>query len=303
MRGTPNIAKVATGVQEGLVITPALTKYLMNDPGPYYSELVADIIKEQLTGQERIRHGSFSASAISLHCYRAGVFQFLGATQDAGPDTLRNVVLSNLFLDGHWRHLRLQAICLEMDVIDTIEYLMVDDQYKLVGTADGISFEHGYGVEFKGAHSRQFQIIRRMKRPIEHHVWQVHAYMLMTGMDTWYVFYEDKDTSDWKEYKITRDEAIIDQIKMYLTSCHTILDTQLLPPMLGECTRGEGPWWGCNYRDICKGCDEWPRESNVSVSREELIQITPKRRGGKVTKLPPISASSKSITEVFPSTS
>lgn len=303
VRATPNIAKIATGVQSDLVITPALTKYLMQEPGPYYSEIVADLIKDQLLGEERIRYGSFSASSISLHCFRAGVFQFLGAKQNEGSDSLRNAVLSNLFLDGHWRHLRLQAVCLEIGVIDTIEFLMVDENLKLIGTADGISFEHNYGVEFKGAHERQFQIIRRMKRPVEHHYWQVHAYMLLTGMKTWYIVYEDKNSSDWKEYKITRDERVIDQIKGYLRSCHTILNTEQLPPMLEPCTSKEGPYKGCNYRDICERCGTWPQDKDVSVSREALVQIRPKRRTGGRVNLDRPSVSSESITEVFPSTS
>jgi hypothetical protein len=300
MRSTPNLSKISIGLQGKLAITPAVTKYMMLDPGPYYSEETIEIITNQLAGSGRIRHSSFAASSLSLHCYRAGVFQWLGATQNAGRDEIRNAVLSNLFLDGHWRHLRWQAVLLECGVIDTIEHLMQD--HGMIGTADGVNFAENFGVEIKGCNSYQYTIIVRMKRPLEHHIWQVHAYMLLTGMDLWYVLYENKDTNDWKEFRIERDPLITDEILRYVKSSRSVIELKQLPEMLPDCKEKIGAYRGCNYTDVCERSKEWPRDQDVSVSRVDL----PTRKGkrGKVTAsvgLP--SVSSGSITEQWPSNS
>ena len=299
MKATPNLKRVKVAQEQGLKLTPTLVSYFMSNPEPFYPTDIAEMIADQLTTPGRVRTGSLAASSLPLHCYRAGVFQWIGADQNASRDELRDAILNNLFLDGHWRHLRLQATLLVTDLIDTIEHPLHHKELNIRGTADGISFEHGYGVEIKGAHDFSFQMLGNMKKPLDSHYWQTQAYLMLTGFDRWYVLYENKNTSDFKEFVVEPDQFMFDEIRQYARTVNTVLEhSRELPPMLPGCTQHDDTFKRCQYSTLCGGLSgSWPSDRQVSVSRSQLPM--PKKKRGTVTKLPSVSVSSPSGAEGF----
>lgn len=276
-----NLKRIVSFNQQGLVLSQELTKYFMSGAAPLYPEDVIEIIAQQLRSQPRDRTRSLSASSLPIHCERAGVFQWVGAKQNSSRDELRDAILNNLFLDGHWRHLRWQAVLLDSGLADTIEWSMKDDALGIKGTADAISFEHGYGIEIKGCHDHQFQILTNMKAPLQSHIFQVQAYMLLTGIERWHVLYENKNTNNFREFVVEKDEGAFDQIRRYTNSIKVLIErTRVLPDVLDECSRKEGAYKGCAYSDVCRETKEWPHDNKTSVSKSNLPN--PTRRRGKV---------------------
>lgn len=254
---TADLAKIVRRAKrkKELILTPRLDEYLLANRELFpYDDEVAEIVRAIMTRTPRNRAQSFSSSSRGS-CLRAQMFGYMGVPQISTSD----VVLQNLFSDGHWRHLRWQALLLHARLIDEVEYPfeIVETETDTVwvrGSLDGINLSERWGLEIKG--------IRTLKwvddGPLDSHLLQIHTYMMGTGIDTFVLLYEDKLSSDWREFVVRRDEKIMDEV---LQEIETLIDSakrRRLPVVQEECKNGKGaPFTSCPYRRVCLGTADW----------------------------------------------
>lgn len=246
------------------IITHRLNMFLMQNPNLVVDQWVADMIRDQITKQPRVRSGSFSSSAAGS-CLRRQIFQFQGI--DSGG--VNSPQLQNIFYDGTWRHLRWQAVLLHAGILSDIEFPLTWPEKRSVGTMDGIGIvpdDHPkeewrgleFGFELKGVNTYGYQQAYNVK---EDHLNQIHRYFLSGGFDLFVVVYEDKNTQEWKEWVIEPDPARLSAQQAELDALNDYADKQILPPMLTDCIQATGPNWKyCPYAGktgVCVNREIW----------------------------------------------
>ena len=176
----------------------------------------------QLTSRpQRSRVGHWSASSTGT-CMRAQQFTFLGMPQRDHKETLLNV-----FAGGEYMHLK--------------------------GTMDAV-LSSGEGLELKSINTWGFGNVCSFG-PKPAHRLQVHAYMLATGMESFRVLYEDKNTNLMKEFIVPREEKLIREISEDLEKLAEYSAQRRLVPMLQECKNETGRFISCPYAPICEEAD------------------------------------------------
>jgi hypothetical protein len=127
-----------------LILTPHIERYLAFHDGINMQDANAiRLITKQLKAAPRDRSASFSASSRGS-CLRAQMFGYIGM-----PDSPASVRLRGIFMDGHWRHLKWQALLLEAGLLNSIEYPLLHKPWRMRGTVDGL-YTPDYGLEIKG---------------------------------------------------------------------------------------------------------------------------------------------------------
>lgn len=247
----------------GLLVTPRYEQYLATHPNILVDETVADFIKDELTTPQRNRRLTFSASARGA-CPREQVFQFTSIK----PVPKLNTDLYAIFHQGTFMHLKWQALLLDAGILDEPEITCRVDEYNMTGTVDGMGTIPSaqqtvfgadiFGWELKSINSRGFQWVLD-KGPNQHHMLQIHAYMLATGWTVWSLIYENKDTQQWKEFTVHRDEEIVDQVRSELRYLNEHVENKELPPILDECKKKQGAYKKCAFAHACLEQDEWPQ--------------------------------------------
>lgn len=242
-------------------ITPRLNNWLVqNDTGiKIQSEAVAERIFEMMApGQiSKGRHGAFHPSQL-YQCRRAQVFGY----HNAPTHKSYSPTLMNLFNDGHFRHLRWQIMLLSAGIIEEVEVPVSSPKLRLEGSMDGVNWSEGWMFELKGT-SQFRQVQQRGAMPA--HIKQVHAYLLMAGLEKAIIVYEDKSSQDWLEIEVERDDEISAQITYILSKLNSAIDNNTLPEVLSECKNQEGEYKSCPYASICLGIKR-PEEIAASVS-------------------------------------
>ena len=229
------------------IVTSIVEDYLDEHDGLVLDDEKAARLAALVTTPPRDRSGSFSGSARGT-CERAQVFQFLGVPKGGrGIDTK----LQSVFLDGTWRHLRWQMLLLaageRYSIPVEVEVPFRNEDLRLRGSVDGIV--DGHGFELKG--TRAFQSAR--SKPFAAHVLQVHSYMVLTGLDTFSIVYEDKATQDTSEHIIERNPKTEAKVRGELERLNAAIDTEALPAVQRGCSAEvkSQEWWDCPYRAVC----------------------------------------------------
>lgn len=203
-------------------------------------------------GGGRNRRRLFRASGMG-GCLRQRVFTYLGVP---GQKEITSG-LSNIFHTGHFLHLKWQLAGLTEGWLSKAEVPVENEPLLLGGTMDGILYDDS-GFEFKTINSWGFKKVHQ-DGPKPEHVLQTHAYMLMTEMDAFSVVYENKDTAEWREFRVRKDPTALAKVQEELDTLHGSLDRQELPPVLPACAAGEGMQFrNCPFRLICVETKEWP---------------------------------------------
>lgn len=242
------IEKIASGDHW---IIPRYNEVLREDPSTVAQlRALAKIMDRPI----RNRRGSFSASGAG-GCLRARQFQFAGKEQ-IKPDEKA----LNIFENGDFFHLRMQVAGIIGGYLTGAEvgYRMPikGTGMELVGTLDGITSEDEI-AEFKSINMNGFSQIKKFG-PKRDHVYQVHAYMLLTGMRIARIVYENKNTQDLKEFYVEADDDTLLSVEMELDDLAHATEAKELLPMLEKCvTEGVDKW--CPYRKIC------PEQTSISV--------------------------------------
>lgn len=192
----------------------------------------------------RVREGSWSASSQGK-CMRMQQFVYLGKPARRPDDKLQNI-----FANGDFVHLRHQAFGTVAGYVTSAEVAAVNKQYQLRGTLDGI-LSNERGFEIKSINNYGFDTIKTFGVKPEHR-YQVHAYMLLTGIDVFHVLYENKADNLMKEIVVTREPKIIDEIREELDTLNEATDAKRLLPMLQECKNLTGQFNRCPFAPICE---------------------------------------------------
>lgn len=190
-----------------------------------------------------------------MSCRRAQMFERIGVPSERAGNL--DADLLNIFADGSWRHLRLQAHGLLAGVLTDIEVKCESKRWGLVGSADGEG-EHRrtgdiYGVEFKGVHHMHAGL------PLSNHLWQVESYLLMRPHWAFMVImYEDKGSQQWREFIIRRNPTRRALLKRRLRGLNHLLVNEELPNVKEGCRAQKGKEYKeCAYRQFCLGCTSW----------------------------------------------
>lgn len=248
------------------IITPDLTRFLLDNPNIVYEQWVVDRIAEQLAKKPRVRSSTFSASAAGT-CPRKQVLSFIGSPGRQSDD----IQLANMANDGTWRHLRLQANLLQAGIVDDIEYGVPWPARRAMGTLDcvmtvpqtasrvdwrGLSA----GVELKGAYS--FKAWKIQAEGPQVYLPQVRRYFASTALDLFVILIENRDSLEWQEYVYERAGVDVQGSLDELDELNGHVDAQTLPVPLPDCARHIGTVFNhqCQYGGkggICATASTW----------------------------------------------
>lgn len=238
--------------RDKLIITPRFEPWLLQNPELVVDPEIARWVAGELMKEGRDRSGSWSASGMT-RCPRERTFQHLGVPQARKADSTKLMV----FHDGHMRHFKWQALLMQAGIIDRVEVPFHIEELNTRCTVDamGINDQWGrFGVEFKGANSYSFKKVIE-EGPKEEHIWQIHAYMLASELDIWSLIYEDKNSNEWKEFTIRRDEEIIEGVISELSTLDQALKDEVLAEPLQECIDKKGKYSRCDFAYMCLKTD------------------------------------------------
>lgn len=243
MSFTQNLKRIKKA--ENLLVTPKIIAFLEKHPdGVVWDEAGYELWRElthRASGNED-RSGRFGASSRGT-CPRAQIFSFLGmpATRTIGVDQ------QNLFNDGKWRHLRWQMMAMQAGALTHAEWPVNLPKYRVKASIDGLNTNEKFGFELKGD--------RRWARVLdgvpEAHILQVHTYLLAMGWDTFVYMVENKETQEFREVIVHRDEAVIREVRQELQELNEYVEYNRLPPILPACAAKEGPYRSCPYAQQC----------------------------------------------------
>jgi hypothetical protein len=243
-------------VQALLPITVRHEKWLTENSNPVYSDKALKFAQQQLagvTGSQRLRKKMFRASSATT-CPRAQVFKYIGMPVRAEVDSK----LSNIFATGNFLHLKWQMQGLTEGWLEEAEVPVDRDDLNAGGTMDGILYTGG-GLEFKSINDRGFGKVTSFG-PLEGHLYQVHNYMYLGDIGHFSIIYENKNTGEWREFRVDRNEMLIKQAEIRFAELNEHVDKKILPKVLPDCRVEEGTQFRqCPYRDVCLKVKLWPQ--------------------------------------------
>jgi hypothetical protein len=227
------------------LVTPIHEEWLTHNTNPTYSLKAVSFLGDQLTHKPRERKETFSASSIG-RCRRAQQFSYLGVKPTSF--TAKQVQILH---NGMWMHLRWQMAGLTAGWLCEAEVLVPDNAAGLKGTMDGVLWGTHQVVEFKSINSHGFGIINSFGIDPVHND-QVHAYMYASDTDLAVVIYENKDTQDWKELLIERDEETVAEIVTRADELWIKTWSKELYEPKSKCIDKEGTeYTQCPFRKVC----------------------------------------------------
>lgn len=103
-------------------------------------------------------------------------------------------------------------------------------------------------VEFKSINTKKFDKLPQ-KLPDSKHMRQLQLYFYQTGLRYGYVYYEDKDNQRQKQYRVARDQKIIDSVIEEILTTVEYVKKKELPDRPFVAT--DIPCRFCNFRDMC----------------------------------------------------
>jgi len=242
-------------IQTDLPITVRHEKWLTENANPNYSDAAIDFAQDQLrgvTGSQRLRKKMFRASA-AHDCKRKQVFNYLGMPKKEEIESR----LSGIFQTGNFMHLKWQMSGLTEGWLTRAEVPVDRPEWNAGGTMDGVMYTGG-GFEYKTINDRGFGRVTTYG-PLEGHLAQVDNYMYLGELDHYSIVYENKNTAEWREFKVDRDEKRMTDTKEGFESLNEFVANQTLPMVLPDCKVMEGTTYRqCAYRDICLKTKGWP---------------------------------------------
>lgn len=225
---------------------------------PEALEFARRVLNKEIGGARR-RKRLFRASSAGS-CGRKQLFAVVGAPRITKIESRA----AGIFANGNFVHLRWQMLGLTagwIPDIDHAETARENESLFLGGTLDAISYKDT-GVEIKSINSRGYRSVMQYGAK-EDHQFQTDAYMLVSGLETFSIIYENKDTQEWREFRHDRtdkgDRATLAELE-WLNN-HRVDGT--LPKMLPECELGEGSTFRqCPFRKICPTAKRLPKEAS-----------------------------------------
>jgi len=90
-----------------------------------------------------------------------------------------------------------------------------DEEMELHGHTDGVLALNGnlFVIDFKTCSKSVYDELNRRNEPLEAHVFQVNIYMYILGVPAAFLFYENKNSMEIKEFLLVQDNEIIEEVK------------------------------------------------------------------------------------------
>lgn len=226
------------------IVTPRYDRFLESSKEIIFDPWVVDAVTERLLKRQTARNGRLGASSAGS-CLRAQVLTYLGA-----PGRPADTQLLRIFQDGHWRHMRMQAILLQAGIIKEVEFPVRWKRVRASGDIDGMGIvpeDHPvpewrgkeFGLEIKGAMSFAFANIEKLGP--ERYYDQVARYFLYSGFDLFVILVESKDTQAMVEYVVTEQDVDMGRQLHELQVVNDHIDHRRLPPKQEMCAQARGP--------------------------------------------------------------
>lgn len=243
-------------------VTPLVEAFLMDNPeGVVWDEagfaLFREIVERSQGNDAQGRAGRFGASSRGT-CHRRQMFSFLGMPSLR----LMDPEVQNMFNDGKWRHLRWQMMMVQSGAATHAEWPASLGKYRMKTSIDAVNTERHFLFELKGDR----YIARILGEGIpEAHVLQMHSMMLVTGWNEFVYIMEDKGTQQWREFRVTKDPAIMREVRNEMEVLNDHVERRVLPDVLPACATKEGPYRTCPYARQCIDRhravgNQWPDE-------------------------------------------
>jgi hypothetical protein len=249
------LSTLAKATDGGHIITMRHSKWLENNSNATYSPEAIQFAHEALTsevGGNRARRLAFRGSDTGS-CGRKRLFKYAKIKYDERVTEKQ----ANIFHTGNFLHMKWQMAGLTEGWLAQAEVPMEIEHLMIQGTADGILYD-GSGFEFKTINPRGYAGVMSYG-PKSDHIYQMHAYMLMGGLDMYSIVYENKADQEWREFRVPRDETIIKNITDDLEELISSIETKTLLPMLPDCKQEKGMQFNyCPFKDVCHTYEEWP---------------------------------------------
>lgn len=246
-------------IDSDLVISPRHEQWLAKNANPVYSKRALDFGVEQLALQAkpRDRRGTVSASSLGS-CRRRQQFTFIGM-----PELPPSAKTAQIFQNGTFMHIRYQMAGLTEGWLADAEVAVGRNKYWLSGTQDGIAYD-GSVVELKSANSNSFNRVMTFG-PLAGHPFQVGTYVLTTDAEKGVLLYENKDTQDFKEFVLTRDELPLREIQEINDKLWDQIEQRELVEPLDDCLAKTGyKYTGCPFRKDCLKVRTWGEAEEIA---------------------------------------
>ncbi len=231
-----------------LPITMRHERWLETNATPQYSPEALEFAKKVLAhevGGNRDRKSLFRASGLGS-CQRRQLF----AANDVAGITDISSDLANIFATGNFLHLKWQMAGLTEGWLKQAEIPIESKEYSFGGTLDGILYDNSL-FEFKSINNRGFGGVQQYG-PKKDHILQAHGYMWLAGLDHVSFVYENKDNGEWREFRMERDESIIEDIIGMVGNMERWRAEGVYPEPLNKCLDREGyTYRQCPYRETC----------------------------------------------------
>lgn len=236
--------------RNALPISARHDKWLEENSNAVYSPEAKQFLVEQIGKPDRRRKGTISASSV-YGCKRKQQFTWLGLYEDApSPRT------ANIFHNGTMTHLRWQMAGLTEGWLTVAEVPIGENPMSLSGTMDGIDFL-GRVVEIKSAHHDNYLKVVSFG-PITGHLHQMAGYMLATGRTEGVFLYEDKNTQEYVEVPVTRDEVPLSETEARVAELWGSVEGQHLYEPMSKCIDREGMMYRlCPFKSRCLQIMTW----------------------------------------------
>lgn len=248
-------------MQRGLLVSPRHEQYLKRSQGDVVlSPATIRFVVHELSAGDRDRRFTFSASGRG-GCLRQQIFSYLGTK---GEKTYSSDQAAT-FIHGSWTHLKWQAMGLDAGWLAQVEVPCRLDEYSLTGTIDGI-LDTGEGWELKSINSRGFRRVCEDGPEIKH-IYQVHSYMMATGVRTWSIVYECKDDQSWREWVVHWDDEVVGELTTELEALKRSREHRELPPILDGCLTQSTPQFrNCPFKGSCLETHSWPKKTGIKIA-------------------------------------
>ena len=168
-------------------------------------------------------------------CLRKAYYQRIRAVAPTPIEFLKIV--------GNDVHLKLQDILREEGYQIEVGVSIKIGEFKLVGRIDALK-EDG-----ENPHLIEFKTVQEIpQEPIESHVLQVQAYLLMTGLEKGYLVYLSRKDGKVKVFKVTKDKKALKKLVERAYILYKALKEKTPPPP------ERGPW--CNTCPFVLTCSK-----------------------------------------------
>lgn len=233
-----------------LVVSRRHDAWLATNDHPKYSYRALNFASGMLSQPGRLRAGTVSASSLG-GCHRAQQFVFLGMPQ-VPPDQKNAMKMHN----GAFMHLRWQMAGLTEGWLKLAEVPIGTNPYRLSGTMDGILYEESV-LELKSINARGFATVQTFGPKLDH-LYQMATYLLCTERTKGVFIYECKDTQEYKEIILDRDQLPMAEAEEQARHMWATLGEQRLYEPLEKCIDRTGwQYASCPFRDRCLSIHRW----------------------------------------------